>query len=137
MIEETFFQFYRRSSLARIRSRNLFRSTSSACSASISAFRREISCSQASSAPLSCGVSRFWLSSWANSARFSSESARTSERSCYSGSAVVLCPRKKCISELSKNRSNHTNLIRKLLFFLMLIRFNIKFRASVDCQLHR
>lgn len=83
---------YRRSSFARIRFRNSDRSTNSACPASISPIRREISRSQASSTPDSRGESRLWSSSWANSARSASESARTSERRRCRGSAVIGLP---------------------------------------------
>lgn len=83
---------YRRCSLARILFRNSVRSTSSACPASISRIRREISRSQASSTPLSSGVSRLWIRSWANCARSASESARISERRRCRGSAGMWPP---------------------------------------------
>jgi hypothetical protein len=92
LAKNSYSQVYRRSSFARIRSRNSVRSTSSACPASISPIRRETSRSQASSTPLSRGASRLWIRSWANSARSASESARISERRRCRGSAVMGSP---------------------------------------------
>ena len=64
MTENSNFRHYRRSSFAPILFRNSVRSTNSACPASISPIRREISRSQASSTPSSRGASRLWISSW-------------------------------------------------------------------------
>jgi len=92
LTENSDLRHYWRSSFARILFRNSARSTNSACPASISPIRREISRSQASSTPWSRGASRLWMRSWANSARSASESARISERRRCRGSAVMVPP---------------------------------------------